>query len=283
MKESVIEFGDEQRLVGTLLWVEPTLRSLSSMGLPIAVLTFNAGLIPRTGPHRIWVSLARKIAQQGICSLRFDLSGQGDSRAAGSLQAFETQSIEDIRQAMGAVQEKTGIERFVLIGICSGGVLSYQAALEDERIIGCAMIDPYMYPTPRTFFVRMQERVRREGYAPVIKGAIDSLKRKMGLFSVTSSVVKPPSALPGLARPEPEDYAAGLQKLLDRKTKVWMIYTGSFLYKYNYKEQFNDYFKRFKLTGPLVVDFETGIDHTVTEKTSQAFVVSKMAQWLKTF
>jgi pimeloyl-ACP methyl ester carboxylesterase len=283
MKESVIEFGDEQRLVGTLLTIEPTMRSLSSTGLPIAVLTFNAGLIPRTGPHRIWVSLARKIGHQGVCSLRFDLSGQGDSRAAASMQAFETQSIEDICQAMAAVQEKTGIERFILIGICSGGVLSYQAALEDERIIGCAMIDPYMYTTARTFLVRMQERVRREGYLPVIKGAVHALKRKLGVFSVAASIAKPPSALPGLARPEPEDYAAGLQKLLDRKTKIWMIYTGSYLYKYNYKEQFNDYFKRFKLTGPLVVDFETSIDHTVTEKSSQAFVVNKMADWIKTF
>ena len=96
MNEIPLVFGADRHLVGIL--------TLPSQGdpRPIAFLLINAGVIHRVGPHRINVKLARHLAGLGFASLRFDLSGQGDSRnalSAGTI-GHAQQSIADLRAAM---------------------------------------------------------------------------------------------------------------------------------------------------------------------------------------
>jgi hypothetical protein len=82
-------------------------------------------------------------------------------------------------------------------------------------------------------------------------------------------------------RPTPEEFASGLQTLLTRQTHLLMVYTGSFLFHYNYERQFADRFKSFRITGPLRVDFDPHLDHTVTELSAQKFVLDKLSLWIK--
>ncbi len=282
MKESLIQFGESDRLVGTLLEA-PNLDVTSSKALPrVAVLTFNAGLIPRTGPHRLWVKLARRLGREGLSSFRFDLNGQGDSTQVPSTMAFEAQAAQDIVSAMDAVFARTGIERFVLAGICSGAALSYKAALIDPRVVGCAMIDIYMYPTWRTRWVLLRHRIPQEGLpAMLVRWATLRFKLLKNRIIKAPPTKRAPSALPGLNRPSPDEFAAGLQTLLNRQTRLLLIYTGSFLYNYNYKNQFQDRFKAYRISGPLRVDFDPQIDHTVTELSAQEFVLDKLGRWIR--
>ncbi len=293
MKEKLLQFGVGDRLVGTLLDARPletqnTGHATPAMGSgekhpsAVAVLTFNAGLIARTGPHRLWVKLARRLGAQGISSFRFDLNGQGDSAQVPSGLAFEAQAVQDIVDAMDAVQAQTGIERFVLAGICSGAALSYKTALVDARVAACAMIDIYMYPTWRTRWVMLRHRARHEGLALMLSqwgrrrlAALKSLIKGVASEDLT------PSALPGLERPTPDEFAAGVQTLLSRHTQLLMMYTGGFLYNYNYANQFKDRFKSYRLLGPLQVDFDPHIDHTVTELSAQEFVLEKLGRWVR--
>lgn len=282
MRESLIQFGEDDRLVGTLLEA-PALEEGPPNALPrVAVLTFNAGLIARTGPHRLWVKLARRLGREGLSSFRFDLNGQGDSAQVPSTMAFEAQAAQDIVSAMDAVFAQTGIERFVLAGICSGAALSYQAALIDPRVVGCAMIDIYMYPTWRTRWVLLRHRIPQEGL-PAMLARWGLLRLKMlKTLMIKAQPTKPAlSALPGLNRPSPDEFAAGLQTLLNRQTRLLLIYTGSFLYNYNYKNQFRDRFKAYRISGPLRVDFDPQIDHTVTELSAQEFVLDKLGRWIR--
>lgn len=282
MKESLIQFGESGRLVGTLLEA-PTFDDSPPKALPrMAVLTFNAGLIPRTGPHRLWVKLARRLGREGLSSFRFDLNGQGDSAQVPSTMAFEAQAAQDIVSAMDAVFAQTGIKRFVLAGICSGAALSYKAALIDPRVVGCAMIDIYMYPTWRTRWVLLRHRIPQEGLpAMLARWGMQRLKLLKNLMTKTPPAKRTPSALPGLDRPSPDEFAAGLQTLLNRQTQLFLIYTGSFLYNYNYKNQFQDRFKAYRISGPLRVDFDPQIDHTVTELAAQEFVLEKLGRWIR--
>ena len=75
MSERVVTFGGQGELVGVL--------SQPDVVRPSApwVLLWNTGLHPRVGPCRLNVQLARRLAALGIPSLRFDLSGLGDSAA----------------------------------------------------------------------------------------------------------------------------------------------------------------------------------------------------------
>ena len=77
-RDEPILFGPEHRLLGVLT------RPVGSLQAGIACLMFNFGVTHRTGPRRIQVKLARRLAQQGVASLRFDLSGLGDSLPASN-------------------------------------------------------------------------------------------------------------------------------------------------------------------------------------------------------
>jgi pimeloyl-ACP methyl ester carboxylesterase len=282
MKESLVQFGENGRLVGTLLEASTMDDGRSNAPPRVAVLTFNAGLIPRTGPHRLWVKLARRLGREGLSSFRFDLNGQGDSAQVPSTMAFEAQAAQDIVSAMDAVFAQTGIERFVLAGICSGAALSYKAALIDRRVVGCAMIDIYMYPTWRTRWVLLQHRIPQEGLPAILaRWGMQRLRFLKNFVTNSPAAKRAPSALPGLNRPSPDEFAAGLQTLLNRQTKLLLVYTGSFLYNYNYKNQFRDRFKAYKISGPLRVDFDPQIDHTVTELSAQEFVLEKLGRWIQ--
>ena len=55
---------------------------------------------------------------------------------------FEESSLTEAREATDALQESRGIERFVLIGLCSGAVTAFDTAGVDDRVIGVVMINP---------------------------------------------------------------------------------------------------------------------------------------------
>ena len=80
-RESLVQLGAEGHLVGSL--VQPTRPSAS-----VGVLFVNAGEIHRIGPHRIHVKLGRALAQDGVPSLRLDLTGLGDSGRASCPALF---------------------------------------------------------------------------------------------------------------------------------------------------------------------------------------------------
>jgi alpha-beta hydrolase superfamily lysophospholipase len=269
--ERLLTFGDGARLVGTL-----SAFGDHDTGRP-AMLLFNAGVISRTGPHRLSVKLARRFAAAGFVVLRFDLSGQGDSGPSTSTLGFEEQAIDDLKRAMDAVTAATGVKRFLCFGICSGAVLGYAAALEDERIAGCAMFDPYMYPTLRTHLVRLLARVRREGLGRITTGW---LRRRIAAAADHDAAASAPARVDlGLHRPPQAMFAAGLARLLDRGVALLLLHSGSALYTYNYDAQFDDGFRRFGLAGRVRADFLPAIDHTVTELAAQRFLIDHLLTW----
>ena len=54
---------------------------------------------------------------------------------------------------MDYLQAARGIDRFVLMGICSGAVNALQAAMADARVAGAVVIDAPAYPT-RGYYLR---------------------------------------------------------------------------------------------------------------------------------
>ena len=93
---------------------------------PPTLFFLNAGTIDHVGPSRLWVQLSRAWAAAGFRSIRFDLSGLGDSpvhagRPAGLV--FPAEALTDLRDVLTeALPEDQS--NAVLIGLCSG---AYQA------------------------------------------------------------------------------------------------------------------------------------------------------------
>lgn len=278
MNEICVAFGPDRHLVGTL-----TLPGTAAPGRP-AVLLMNAGVIQRIGPHRINVKLARALAQQGVTSLRFDLSGQGDSRAPAGAAPYETQSIIDIRAAMDHVERTTGIDRFAIAGICSAADHGLVVAVEDPRVVGLWMMDGYAYPTRKTRFLRYWLPMKGRFFSALAKGLwtrlrqaparlVRHLARHQGDYEDDTFFGR--HLLPA------EVYAGHLRALVDRGVAVFLMYSGSLLNRYNYAGQLRDGFGRDAFVDKVRCDFVPDIDHTVTTVASQRRLVAIICDWVR--
>jgi alpha-beta hydrolase superfamily lysophospholipase len=155
--ERPVRFGPERKLFGIL-----TPAAAPSPDRPPIVL-LPAGAVNRTGPHRLYVTMARRWAALGFDVLRIDLSGIGDSPAdPGERESlvYPRSGLPDIAAALDFLGHETGASRFLLVGLCSGADLAYQAARRDERLAGVVMMNPRTFldldlarveqPPPRT-------------------------------------------------------------------------------------------------------------------------------------
>ena len=115
--EQPIVFGRAHPLFGIL--VHPP-KSKRDRKRPVIVMT-NAGCVHRIGPHRFYVPMARRWAELGFTVLRVDLSGIGDSPAAPGCRenlTYPRDGLEDLEDAMAAVTALTGVDRFIVLGLC---------------------------------------------------------------------------------------------------------------------------------------------------------------------
>ncbi|HUB73651.1 MAG TPA: hypothetical protein VL979_06415 [Solirubrobacteraceae bacterium] len=113
----------------------------------LAVVLLNAGAIRRIGPSRLWVELARAWASRGICTMRLDFEGIGDScgereRSPDLPGLYAGELAGQVRAAVDHVELATGAQRFVLAGLCSGAYWSFHAALQDDRVSAALLVNP---------------------------------------------------------------------------------------------------------------------------------------------
>jgi exosortase A-associated hydrolase 1 len=111
----------------------------------ICVLVIVGGPQYRAGSHRMFVDVARRLAEQGYAVLRFDLRGMGDS--TGPQRGFDDVS-DDIRSAIDAARQRfPNLRRFVLWGLCDGAsaaLLYLHRTAGDERVAGLCLLNPWV-------------------------------------------------------------------------------------------------------------------------------------------
>lgn len=124
-------------------------RMLGVMSLPadpldIGVVVVVGGPQYRAGSHRQFVSLARRLAGDGIAVLRFDYRGMGDSE--GALRSFEAIDA-DIGAAINALRRLVpNVHRIALWGLCDGAsaALMYVDRRDDARVTGLVLVNPWV-------------------------------------------------------------------------------------------------------------------------------------------
>lgn len=145
MREHAVVFGDDSPLVGII--TEPDAGFQENVPF---FLFLNAGLDHRVGPNRLYVTVARKLVEMGVASLRFDFSGIGDSPVSHSLEAPMVRGVTEAQQAMSFLARSAGAEAFVPLGICSGADIAFALAKADERVAGAVLINPTTIPSEHT-------------------------------------------------------------------------------------------------------------------------------------
>lgn len=139
--EQAVVFG-ERALFGVL--AQPARGHRASAA---TVLFLNSGLLHHTGPGRLYVELARALAARGVRSLRFDLTGIGDSGGDHlSRDAYPPEALADLRQAIELACDGDA-SRAYIVGICSGAYHAAEVGIIDDAA-GLCLLNPAVYFDP---------------------------------------------------------------------------------------------------------------------------------------
>jgi len=275
VNEVFVTFGSENHLAGTL-----TLPSRSQQ--PVALLLLNAGVIQRMGPHRVNVKIARRVARQGIVTLRFDFPGQGESSSVASTVPFERQAVLDVQAAMDHVQRTTGIQRFAIAGICSGAHHGVTVAQADSRVVGLWMLDGFFYPTVKTGLHRLKRRLSLQSLPELGSWAAAKLAGliRAAALRLASSNVDEGQGSGRYPFPPRKTYAATMNQLADRGVDMRLVFSGSMKPFFNYADQLRDAFPADRFVDKVHCRIEPGIDHTLTTLKAQRLCIDEISTWL---
>ncbi len=109
----------------------------------LAILLPNTGCTPHAGESRFAVRFARRMASAGIATLRIDVSGLGDSEAAGRWDDAPLPlagACTDTARAAAWLAEG-GYRRVIVLGICTGAYLALRAASGEPSIAGLILVN----------------------------------------------------------------------------------------------------------------------------------------------
>jgi alpha-beta hydrolase superfamily lysophospholipase len=139
-RETALRFGRHNRLYGILC--EPFAAKRGA-----TVLLVGTAYDRQAGWGRSSVAMARKLAGEGIASLRFDAANVGDSPPVTGLPEqvlyAETQ-YDDVEAALNMLEARNLLP-VVASGRCSGGYLAFSSCTKDHRLVGLCLANPYAF------------------------------------------------------------------------------------------------------------------------------------------
>ena len=95
----------------------------------------------RVGAHRLFVLVARSLADADIPVMRFDYRGMGDS--SGDSIGFANIK-EDLQEAIRTFLSQTHIEEVVLLGLCDGATAAVIHGTNHPHVAGMILINTWI-------------------------------------------------------------------------------------------------------------------------------------------
>jgi hypothetical protein len=260
-KEHAHTFGDGKILLGVA-----TVPTVPDPSRP-AIVVLNAGLIHRVGPFRLNVDIARTIAGTGSIVFRIDQSALGDSGDRPGGLSYEARALVDGKEAMDFLAQQYKVERFILVGLCSGAMNAHRIAIADDRVVGVCFLDAYAYTTPTVWRKRLFPRlVNPKNWALAVRRLKEiAATRSFKAASSTSSTDDGPGAdaveIFAQDWPPKTEVRRDLDKIVARGTRLFFVYTGGWS-DYVHEGQFDEMFPGLRQAGKVDVRFFRDADHT---------------------
>ncbi|HMN71942.1 MAG TPA: alpha/beta fold hydrolase [Rhodoblastus sp.] len=192
-REEAALFGADNRLVGIFCQRAAGERRSS------AVIFLNSGGVYHIGWARMFVDMARRLAANGVASLRMDLSGVGDSRstlAPDRAPLFDRSLTQDVEAAIDWLFAR-GVRDVSLFGACSGAYQAFHAAIHDRRVTRIALVNQSCFVYGPTYAMQIEAWRRTKAADVTMKLAdaesLDDCETKGAralLFSLAKKVVK---------------------------------------------------------------------------------------------
>ena len=276
MKEEAVQLGVSGSLVGI---VTSSARGNEDNA---AVILLNPGIVHRVGPGRIYVKIARALAARGFMVLRFDFSGIGDSTVRLDNSCFEKSSVDETRAAMSFLQENRGINRFILLGGCSGAAVSLATARVDRRVIGAILInfparvdddEPTDYRRDSHYYWNFA-LLNLKSWRKLLTGQSDYRKIGRALAQGVKRKFIEHSKIPG---PDMQ-FRAALWELADREVKLTFICAKGDLLLQDLREAGGNDLSQLCEQGKVACEVVPRSDHTFSSLLDQERLVATVVK-----
>lgn len=147
-----------------------------------AFVFWNNGVATSDGPGRAWTQFARRFAATGATTMRFDLTGLGNSPDTETSIATEEPLARNAgSQLIAAVEllRARGASRITAVGLCSGAQLGIRTVSHTPAIDRVFAINPALY-APRD--IGVGPPVRRVWHVSSLVMAKDKIRRVLYLL-----------------------------------------------------------------------------------------------------
>jgi len=264
MNETVHRFGAHGGIVGVLARAGGDSEEL--------VIFLNAGMLPRTGPHRLHVFCGRRLGLAGRDHLRLDQAQIGDARARTQPDDPLERAFLDLRETLDALEREQGYRRFVLFGLCAGAQVGLLYAAQDPRVSGLVLIDGPAYPT-RSYFL---QKVRN----------LFNLRRGRNILRrLGTRIFRPTPYSPHLANPPgwelPREQAqTALAQGLARGVRYLWVYTGDSPAAFLTPRQFGEFFPRIAGHPGVTLEWRPRATHLLSYREDRQDICSTLERWL---
>jgi alpha-beta hydrolase superfamily lysophospholipase len=144
VEEHAVRFGDSNRLFGIVSVPE----NRSTRTKSNAVILLNAGAVNHIGPSRMYVTIARYLAQLGYVVLRMDIASIGDSPpypGQPEIDVYSPYALQDVASAVEYLQRSWHVDAIVSSGVCSGAYHSFKAAVARYPLRQVILINPLTF------------------------------------------------------------------------------------------------------------------------------------------
>ncbi len=271
MNEQALLFGPGKSLAAVVS--EPAKPS----GAP-ALILLNAGVLHHVGPNRLHVRLARELASRGVLSLRFDLSGLGDSRSRADGTPFAEAVATEAREAMDVLAAR-GATSFVLGGLCSGADNALRLAAADPRVVGALLVEPMSVPLSGFLVYSYRKKLLSPAsWWRLLTGKselFDTLRARRVQAPPAPAVAEAGSLVPSRA-----EFVARVDALVRRGVALYFAYSSESPAYVNYRSLLKERLAGEVSAGRARVLVVTRTDHVFTPLEAQRTLVAGIADWI---
>jgi pimeloyl-ACP methyl ester carboxylesterase len=215
----------------------PTVSPMSKTGVILLSGTF--GGTTTLGRNRMWLKMARSLADRGFPVLRFDYAGIGDSIGDAVCYALENPAIPELRAGFDLLASR-GVEQFVVVGTCYGSRTALAGSVGESRVRGIHLLVPPVRTgtkgvggaehlseyvgtaslAKRALSFRVIRKLFRSKKARLAAGNVLSMKLKSVLGRKNGDLAE--AAKP--SREAAEGFHRPLRRLLDDGVRVMMLF-----------------------------------------------------------
>lgn len=279
VRERVVTLGPNRGLVG--IFTDPGVHTSEDS---IAVLIPNSGIVHHVGVERLHTRAARRLANAGFASLRFDYSGIGDSAASAEVVSIGDAVLQDLETTSSYLRGQ-GFRRLVVFGLCSGGRDALELAIRDESVVGTFVIDLMSdFVTWQHHAVHYAPRLLRwSSWKNLLLGRNDRLTgaaRALAGAEADSGGSEPWPETGPRSRLERPRLREVLSRLLERDVRMFFAFSNGLEANYNHAGQFGEALPDVAADPRVATRFFPEADHTFSKRELQSDLLDDFLAWM---